>query len=58
MIIPILAIASYQQFGVTHMFISGMNPFLICIYLYNIIIAIPSAVKAFNYITTLWKGNL
>jgi cytochrome c oxidase subunit 1 len=24
----------------------------------TLLIAIPSAVKAFNYITTLWKGNL
>lgn len=42
-----------------HMFISGMNPFLGSIFMFlTLIIAIPSAVKAFNYITTLWKGNI
>jgi len=42
-----------------HMFISGMNPFLGSIFMFlTLIIAIPSAVKTFNYITTLWKGNL
>ena len=41
------------------MFITGMNPFLGSIFMFlTLIIAIPSAVKAFNYITTLWKGNL
>lgn len=42
-----------------HMFVSGMNPFLGSIFMFlTLIIAVPSAVKAFNYITTLWKGNI
>lgn len=42
-----------------HMFVSGMNPFLGGIFmLLTLIIAVPSAVKAFNYITTLWRGNI
>ncbi|GEM58709.1 cytochrome-c oxidase [Flavobacterium columnare NBRC 100251 = ATCC 23463] len=42
-----------------HMFLSGMNPFLGSVFTFTtLLIAIPSAVKAFNYITTLWKGNL
>ena len=42
-----------------HMFISGMSPFLGSVFTFTtLLIAIPSAVKAFNYITTLWKGNL
>ncbi|WP_281846143.1 cytochrome c oxidase subunit I [Olleya namhaensis] len=42
-----------------HMFISGMNPFLGSVFTFTtLLIAIPSAVKSFNYITTLWKGNL
>ena len=42
-----------------HMFISGMNPFLGSVFTFTtLLIAIPSAVKAFNWITTIWKGNL
>ena len=42
-----------------HMFVSGMNPFLGSVFTFTtVLIAIPSAVKAFNYVTTLWKGNL
>jgi cytochrome c oxidase subunit 1 len=42
-----------------HMFVSGLNPFLGSIFmLLTLIIAIPSAVKVFNYLTTLWKGNI
>lgn len=42
-----------------HMFITGMNPFLGSVFVFTtLLIAIPSAVKAFNYITTLWRGNL
>ncbi|MBT6440254.1 MAG: cytochrome c oxidase subunit I [Flavobacteriales bacterium] len=42
-----------------HMFMTGMNPFLGAVFTFTtLLIAIPSAVKAFNYITTLWKGNI
>ena len=42
-----------------HMFVTGMNPFIGSVFVFTtLLIAIPSAVKAFNYITTLWKGNL
>lgn len=42
-----------------HMFVSGMNPFLGSVFTFTtLLIAIPSAVKAFNWITTIWKGNL
>jgi cytochrome c oxidase subunit 1 len=42
-----------------HMFMTGMNPFLGSIFmLLTLIIAVPSAVKIFNYVTTLWKGNI
>ena len=42
-----------------HMFVTGMNPFLGSVFVFTtLLIAIPSAVKAFNYLTTLWKGNL
>ena len=60
MIGSILAIAflSFIVWG-HHMFITGMNPFLGSVFTFTtLLIAIPSAVKAFNYITTLWKGNL
>jgi cytochrome c oxidase subunit 1 len=42
-----------------HMFVSGLNPFLGSVFmLLTLIIAVPSAVKVFNYLTTLWKGNI
>ncbi|HLS12650.1 MAG TPA: cbb3-type cytochrome c oxidase subunit I [Flavobacteriaceae bacterium] len=42
-----------------HMFVSGMNPFLGSVFTFTtLLIAIPSAVKAFNWVTTIWKGNL
>ncbi len=60
MIASILAIAflSTIVWG-HHMFVSGMNPFLGSVFTFTtLLIAIPSAVKAFNWITTIWKGNL
>ncbi|MBC9798471.1 cytochrome c oxidase subunit I [Sinomicrobium weinanense] len=60
MVASILAIAflSTIVWG-HHMFVSGMNPFLGSVFTFTtLLIAIPSAVKAFNYITTIWKGNL
>ena len=42
-----------------HMFVSGMNPFLGSVFTFTtLLIAIPSAVKSFNWITTLWRGKL
>lgn len=42
-----------------HMFITGMNPFLGSVFVFTtLLIAIPSAVKVFNYITTLWRGSI
>ena len=42
-----------------HMFVSGMNPFLGSFFvLLTLLIAIPSAIKVFNWLTTLWRGNL
>lgn len=60
MIVSILAIAflSFIVWG-HHMYITGMNPFLGSVFVFTtLLIAIPSAVKAFNYITTLWKANI
>lgn len=42
-----------------HMFVTGMNPFLGSVFVATtLLIAIPSSVKVFNYITTLWRGNI
>lgn len=42
-----------------HMFVSGMNPFLGSVFvLLTLLIAIPSAIKVFNWITTIWRGNV
>ncbi|CAG0898386.1 unnamed protein product [Cyprideis torosa] len=42
-----------------HMYVTGMNPFVGSIFvLFTLMIAIPSAVKVFNWLTTIWKGNL
>ena len=42
-----------------HMFVTGMNPFLGSVFvLLTLLIAIPSAIKVFNWLTTLWKGNI
>jgi cytochrome c oxidase subunit 1 len=60
MITSILAIAflSAIVWG-HHMFVTGMNPFLGAVFTFTtLLIAIPSAVKVFNYLTTLWKGNI
>lgn len=42
-----------------HMFISGINPFIASIFvLTTLAIAIPSAVKVFNFLATIWRGNI
>jgi cytochrome c oxidase subunit 1 len=42
-----------------HMFVTGMNPFLGSVFvLLTLLIAVPSAIKVFNWLTTLWRGNI
>jgi cytochrome c oxidase subunit I len=42
-----------------HMFVTGLNPFLGAFFvLLTLLIAVPSAIKVFNWITTLWRGNI
>lgn len=42
-----------------HMFVSGLNPFVGSIFvLFTLMIAVPSAIKVFNWLTTIWRGNL
>src|SRR5260221_2983769 len=42
-----------------HMFVSGLIPFLGSVFvLLTLLIAVPSAIKVFNWITTLWRGNI
>ena len=60
MVGALLAIAflSFIVWG-HHMFMTGMNPFLGSVFTFTtLLIAIPSAIKVFNYLATLWKGNI
>lgn len=42
-----------------HMFMSGVNPFISNFFVvFTLIIAVPSAVKVFNWISTLYGGNI
>ena len=42
-----------------HMFVSGLNPFLGSIFvILTLLIAVPSAIKVFNWLTTIWRGNI
>lgn len=60
MVVSILAIA-FLSFLVWahHMFMSGVNPFLSNFFvLFTLLIAVPSAVKVFNWIATIYGGNI
>jgi cytochrome c oxidase subunit 1 len=42
-----------------HMFMSGMNPYLGTTFMIStMVIAVPSAIKVFNWLGTLWGGNI
>lgn len=42
-----------------HMFMAGVNPFISNFFvIFTLIIAVPSAVKVFNWISTLYGGNI
>ena len=42
-----------------HMFVTGLNPNLGAVFtLFTLLIAIPSAIKVFNWIGTIWRGKV
>jgi len=42
-----------------HMFVSGMNPTLGSTFMVStLLIAVPSAIKVFNWMGTMWRGNI
>ena len=60
MVFSILAIA-FLSFIVWahHMFMAGVNPFISNFFvIFTLIIAVPSAVKVFNWISTIYKANI
>jgi cytochrome c oxidase subunit I len=53
-----IAFLSWVVWG-HHMFISGMNPMLGTAFMMStMVIAIPSAIKTFNWLGTLWGGSI
>src|ERR671914_2432445 len=41
-----------------HMYVSGMNPYLGFFFaITTLIVAIPTAIKVYNWVLTLWRGN-
>ncbi len=60
MVLAIAAIAllSWVVWG-HHMFMSGMNPMLGTTFMFTtIVIAVPSAIKVFNWLGTIWRGSI
>jgi cytochrome c oxidase subunit 1 len=60
MVYSLLGIASlsFVVWG-HHMFVSGMNPMLGTTFMMStMIIALPSAIKTFNWLGTMWRGSI
>jgi cytochrome c oxidase subunit 1 len=60
MVLAIIAIG-FLGWGVWghHMFMSGMNPTLGTTFMVStLLISVPSAIKTFNWLGTLWEGNI
>ncbi|BAS25962.1 cytochrome c oxidase subunit I [Limnochorda pilosa] len=56
--IAVIAFLSFLVWG-HHMFVSGMHPLLGTAFMTTtLFIAIPSAIKVFNWLATLWRGKL
>ena len=54
----VIAFLSFIVWG-HHMFMTGMSPFLGSVVTFTtLLIAIPSAIKVFNYLATLWRANI
>lgn len=60
MILSMLAITVIGFFvWAHHMFVSGMNPNMGLIFtILTVLIGVPSAIKVFNWLTTIWRGNI
>ncbi|WP_148254091.1 cytochrome c oxidase subunit I [Aidingimonas lacisalsi] len=42
-----------------HMYVSGMNPYFGFLFaITTLIIAVPTAIKVYNWVLTLWRGNI
>lgn len=59
----VIALAAIAAIGFIvwahHMFVSGMNPYFGFFFAAStLIIAVPSAVKVYNWLLTLWRGNI
>lgn len=60
MVLALLAIGvlSFMVWG-HHMFVSGMNPYLgMAFAITTLMVAIPSAIKTFNWLATLWGAKI